>query len=68
MILSAYLLGTVLPYIVKKDPAAEAYQKRRGDLITFAQARELPSGLVNKMLQYYEFQFSKVALARSCFT
>ena len=60
MILSAYLLGTVLPYIVKKDPAAEAYQRKRKDLITFANAHELPTGLVNKMLQYYEFQYSKV--------
>ena len=60
MILSAYLLGTVMPYIVKKDPVAEAYQKRRQDLLAFANHRELPTGLVHKMLQYYEFQYSKV--------
>ena len=60
MTLSAYLLGTVLPHIVKKDLHYEAYMDRRKALIKFAVSRELPSSLVTKILNYYEFQSSKV--------
>ena len=60
MTLSAYLLGTVLPHIVKKDVQLEEYVARRKRLLKFAASRELPPSLVNKILTYYEFQFSKI--------
>lgn len=60
MTLSAYLLGTVLPHIVKKDLQLEAYLARRKTFLKFATMRELPPTLVNKILTSYEFQFSKV--------
>ena len=60
MTLSAYLLGTVLPHIVKKDLQLEAYLARRKTFLRFAANRELPPTLVSKVLSSYEFQFRKV--------
>lgn len=56
---SAPLPGTLFHYLVAKDEALEIYQKKVRMMVDFAQERELPVHLKNRLLAYMEFTFNK---------
>eukprot|EP00854_Cymbomonas_tetramitiformis_P010959 gene10959-12959_t len=65
LVMEAYVLGTLFHYLVKKDPDVEAFQKRMQNLNDYVAHRDLPSQLVERLNQYFEFQYSKQSAVSS---
>lgn len=50
--MSALILGTLLNYLVTKDLVTEAHKKRLEELSLFADAKQLPGELRERMFKY----------------
>jgi len=57
--LSALILGTLLNYLVAKDPVQEAHKLRVDQVREFAEAKQLPADLRERIFRYLHFQHEK---------
>jgi hypothetical protein len=76
VIVSAFILGTLMHYLVKKDPEIKAMKELMADLDQYCAQRHLPHDLATKMKEHINYQqrhssavSSRVQQVRySCFT
>ena len=59
MWLEGNILGTLLNYMVERDPAAEAHTKLMEDLQQFTENKNLPAELTARLSGHFEFQYQK---------
>ncbi|GMH42770.1 hypothetical protein BSKO_10689 [Bryopsis sp. KO-2023] len=59
IVLEAYILGTLVHYVVKKDANIEAFRADMSSLTTYCKVRKLPDELREKLVLYFEFQHNK---------
>ena len=57
--LQGLILGTLLNYLVRKDPSAEAHKEHMEKVRQFMTAKQIPIELQERVSQYYEFQYTK---------
>ncbi len=57
--LEGSILGTLLNYLVDKDPAAQAHKKNLEELHHFIEAKLLPPETASRLFTHVEFQFQK---------
>lgn len=57
--MSALILGTLLNYLVTKDPVAEAYKAKMENLGSYMEAKALPTDLAQRVFSHFQFQHSK---------
>ena len=59
--LSAFILGTMFHYLIRKDPAEEALSMLLREVNLFSENWSLPSRLRTKLCDFIKFQHEKVA-------
>ena len=59
--LSAFILGTMFHYLIRKDPAEEALSMLLHEVNLFSENWSLPSRLRTKLCDFIKFQHEKVA-------
>lgn len=57
--MSALILGTLLNFLVEKDPAQEKHKKQMADLAAFMDAKNLPPELRDRLQNHFNFQHQK---------
>lgn len=57
--MNALILGTLLNFLVQKDPVQEAYKKKIDDLHVFMEAKHIPSELRERIYKHFQFQHQK---------
>eukprot|EP00960_Hanusia_phi_P033536 750499-Hanusia_phi.AAC.10 len=57
--LQGLILGTLLNYLVRKDPSAEAHKEHMERVRQFMSAKQIPLELQERVNEYYEFQYTK---------
>ena len=63
--LQGVILGTILNYMVEKDPVAEAHRRQLEELARFAEDKNLPQELGTRLFKYFEFQYQKAVENRA---
>jgi len=63
--LEGMILGTLLNYMVDKDPVAEAHKKEMEELDQFIENKKLTMELGNRLRSYFEFQYQKMVENRA---
>jgi hypothetical protein len=56
VIVSAFILGTLMHYLVKKDPEIKAMKELMADLDQYCAQRHLPHDLATKMKEHINYQ------------
>ena len=57
--LTSLILGTVLTYVVRRDPMEVAHKERLNALRNYMQKKHVPEDLYETVMRYCEFQFKK---------
>ena len=57
--LQGNILGTLLNYLVDKDPVAQAHKKNMEELNQFIEAKLLPPETASRLFKHIEFQYQK---------
>jgi hypothetical protein len=57
--LEGNILGTLLNYLVEKDPAAQNHKKNMEELNQFIEAKLLPPETATRLFKHVEFQYQK---------
>ena len=57
--LEGSILGTILNYLVEKDPVAQAHKKNVEELHQFIEAKVLPPETASRIFTHVEFQYKK---------
>ena len=57
--LEGNVLGTLLNYMVEKDPVAEAHKKLLEELQQFVERKNLTTDLTARLFGHFEFQYQK---------
>ena len=57
--LEGNILGTLLNYLVEKDPAAQYHKKNMEELNQFIEAKLLPPETATRLFKHVEFQYQK---------
>jgi hypothetical protein len=57
--LEGNILGTLLNYLVDKDPVAQAHKKNVEELSNFIEAKLLPPETASRLFTHVEFQYQK---------
>mmetsp|Transcript_27947 Transcript_27947/g.79036 ORF Transcript_27947/g.79036 Transcript_27947/m.79036 type:complete len:1538 (+) Transcript_27947:383-4996(+) len=55
-VVEAYILGTLMHYLVKRDPLEEQFHEFMQTVEEFSKARNLPNNLHRRLRAYFEFQ------------
>ena len=63
--LEGNILGTLLNYMVDKDPVAEAHKKEMEELRQFIENKNLTPELASRLLGHFEFQYQKAVENRA---
>ena len=63
--LESIILGTILNYMVDKDPVAEAHKKEMEELRQFIEVKNLPPDLSIRLCKHFEFQYQKAVENRA---
>ena len=56
---SSLILGTLLTYLVRRDPMEVAHKERLEALQLYMQAKHIPEDLYDSVMRYCEFQYNK---------
>ena len=56
---SSLILGTLLTYLVRRDPMEVAHKERLEALQLYMQAKHVPEDLYDSVIRYCEFQYNK---------
>ena len=59
MWLEGSILGTILNYLVEKDPVAQAHKRNVDELNHFIEAKLLPPETASRLFTHVEFQYQK---------
>jgi hypothetical protein len=62
--ISALILGTLLNYLVRRDPLEEAHKQQLINVCLFMDQKNIPSELYSRIIDYYSFQAE--ILKRQC--
>ena len=57
--LEGNILGTLLNYLVEKDPVAQAHKRNVEELNQFIEAKLLPPETASRLFKHVEFQYQK---------
>jgi hypothetical protein len=57
--ISSMILGTLLTYLVRRDPMEVAHQERLEALQIYMKTKHVPADLCEKAMRYLEFQYNK---------
>ena len=57
--LEGNILGTLLNYLVEKDPVAQNHKKNMEELNQFIEAKLLPPETATRLFKHVEFQYQK---------
>jgi len=57
--ISALILGTLLNYLVRKDPQEEAHKQQMANVRLFMDQKNIPHELHDRVNRYYQFRFKK---------
>lgn len=57
--ISALILGTLLNYLVRRDPVEESHKQLVEQVVNFMDSKSIPSELYERVLLYYKFQHDK---------
>jgi len=57
--ISALILGTLLNYLVRRDPVEEAHKQLMEQVRNFMDSKSIPSDLYERVVSYYQFQHNK---------
>ncbi|KAK9811376.1 hypothetical protein WJX72_002779 [[Myrmecia] bisecta] len=59
-VMEAYILGTLFHYVIKKDAKLWAFRQLLRAVQAYCKTRNLPASLEERLLQYFEFQHTKM--------
>ena len=63
--LEGFILGTLLNYMVDKDPVAEAHRRQMEELARFVEAKNLTPELAHRLYNHFNFQYQKAVENRA---
>lgn len=63
--LEGFILGTLLNYMVDKDPVAEAHRRQMEELARFVEAKNLTPELAHRLFNHFNFQYQKAVENRA---
>jgi hypothetical protein len=58
-VLNGYILGTLLNYMMDRDPVAEAHKRELSELARFAERKQLTPELTGRLMGHFKFQYQK---------
>jgi hypothetical protein len=57
--LEGNILGTLLHYMVEKDPIAQEHKVQMEELHQFIESKHLPPEIAARLARHFEFQYQK---------
>ena len=63
--LEGFILGTLLNYMVDKDPVAEAHRRQLEELARFVEGKNLTPELAHRLYNHFNFQYQKAVENRA---
>jgi hypothetical protein len=63
--LEGYIIGTLLNYMLDKDPVAENHKREMEELLQYAENKHLSVELSTRLTNYFKFQYQKAVENRA---